>query len=366
MDIFTPKLTDKHDVTQREIAPGVTIHEAVNKTTGEVVGSFREYVGDGEPTAISHAGQSLMTSGRQPDSFRDNTKGRTRLSEAMTTTEFPSQMREDFRVIALSAFQAVSDALYPLFYRVESSKETETYSGINMLEPTSGQIHEDSPYYTLATTKKTDVTITNKKRGGIVEITEELLMYDKSGEIARLAAALGESVKYERYSLERDTLTDTSNTTAQSSTVTLTATNLETVITAYMKQSDTTSGKILNWVPDTIVVPVALWGNARRILETAAIPGAADNDVNVLKGILNLVICPLLDASSTTVFYVGRRGHPDGLIYQNVIGPEPEMTTQARNSGSDDALYYDLVRNRARLIYGLGAIDARVWHRSST
>lgn len=293
---------------------------------------------------------------------------RVTLREAATTSEFPDQLREDFRWILLSAYEAIADSMFPIFFRVNSTKQTETYAGINKLKKTPGIRREDAPFFVLGTTPKSSVTITNVWRGGIVEVTQDMIMFDKSGEIVRLATELGESVKYERFQLLTDVLTTAANTTAQSATVTLTPTNLETMLTTYLTQSDTASSKILAMVANTLVVPANLQWTARRILESAGIPGSADNDVNVLKGILNLVVNPLLDANSTTRFYIGKANNANGLIYQNVIGPEPEVMTQdARQTAvSDDVFIYNLVRYKAQLHYGQGAIDAQLWHRSTT
>jgi len=310
----------------------------------------------GRPLAIAESIDSLALMNRRT------------LFEAATTSEFPSQLREDFRVIMLSAFQAVTDVLQPLLFNINSTKETETYAGIEKLKPTPGTIIQNSPYFTLGTTAKADVVIRNEKHGGIVEVTEEIIRYDKSGEITRLATELGESVKYERYELIRDHLVTAANTTAQSSTLTLTPTNLESMITTYQTQTDTASSKILNWNPDTLIVPAALQWKARRILESAGVSGSADNDTNVLRNIVRLVICPLLDSDSTTRFYLGRQRNANGLIYQNVIGPTPETFTQQATKQfiSDDVFFFDLVRYKARLIYGIGTIDNRIWHRSTT
>ena len=327
--------------------------------------TFKIYEGSGNKEAYQ-AGRSLQMS-ESIDSL--DLMNRKTLREAATSSEFPSQMREDFRVIMLSAFQAVTDVLHPLAFNVNSTKEQETYAGIEKLKPTDGQVRQGSPYFVLGTTAKADVVIVNKKRGGIVELTEEIIRYDKSGEIVRLATELGESIKYERYELIRDVLVDNDNTTAQSSTVTLTPTNLEAMITTYQTQTDSASGKILNWAPDTLIVPAALQWKARRILESAGVSGSADNDINVLRNIVNLVVCPLLDADSTTRFYLGRSRNANGLIYQNVIGPTPETMIQgtpSKQSLSDDSFFYDLVRYKARLLYGIGMIDIRIWHRSTT
>ena len=294
---------------------------------------------------------------------------RDEIREAHTTSEFPNALREDFRTISLSAYNAISDSMLPIFFRVDSRKQTETYAGINKLKATPGVRRENAPFWMLGTSEKTKVEITNDWHGGVVEITQDMIMFDKSNEIVRLAAELGESYKYERFQLLTDVLTTSANTTAASATVTLTPTNLETMITAYRKQSDSASAKILALNCDTLVVPAALEFTARRILESAGIPGSANNDINVLKGILNLVVNPLLDANSTTKFYIGKANNANGLIYQNVIGPEPEYLNQGKPGTeqiSDDVFFYNLIRYKAQGHYGMDIVDIRLWHRSTT
>jgi phage major head subunit gpT-like protein len=355
MELLAPKYKNK-----------IYEHKVDKSTTMIETPKHQFAIREGSPEIARYQSQRPLALMESVDSL-DILKRRT-LFEAATTSEFPSQLREDFRVIMLSAYQAVSDVLYPICFNVSSTKETETYAGINKLKKTPGTIYETSPYFVLGTTAKADVTIRNAKHGGIVEITEEMIRYDKSGEIARLATELGESVVYERYQLITDQLTTAGNTTAQSTAVTLTPTNLEDMIRVYQTQTDSVSSKITAQSPDTLVVPAALQWSARRILESAGIPGSANNDINVLRGIVNLVVCPLLDANSTTRFYIGRSNNANGLIYQNVIGPTPETFTQSArtNQLSDDIFFYDLIRYKARLVYGIGVIDNTIWHRSTT
>lgn len=362
METFT---RSNYDIREKPAGTGRTIVEAFDKKTGKTVHSFEVWQGASEKESYIPQAMGNVTSADLLG--RKSLKEAATIREGHSTSEFPSQLREDFRVIMLSAYETIPDVLYPLFYNVTSTKQEETYSGINMLEPASGRVEEDAPYFTLRTSAKTDVTITNYKRGGIVEINEELIMFDKSNEISRLAAELGASIKYQRYQLEAGQITTSANTTAQSATVSLNTAGLETMLTAYQTQTDSASGKLMVFPADTMLVPAARQWDARRLLESAAIPGQSTNDVNVMQSILRLVVCPLLDSSSTTRFYVGRANSTLGLIYQNVIGPQPEVFTQdTRTAQSDDVFIYDLIRYKARLYYGLGVIDNKIWHRSTT
>lgn len=370
LQVLAPKYKNL-EVFENQIKNGKRI-EVTDKKTGEVKHAFNEYVG-GQSMELSESYKqgealSLGRGGAMQLMEQVNTSdllNHVSLREAAMTTEFPSQLREDFRVIMLAGFQEVQDVLLPLFYTAQSTKKEETYAGINKMPQTDGVVREKVGYWILGTSPKTDVTIRNYKRGGIVEVTEEMIMFDKSAELSRLATELGMSVKYERYQLNTDVLTADGNTTAASATVLLTATNLENLMTTFQTQSDAASGKKLMFTADTLVVPAAKQWTARRILESVGVPGSAANDPNVMRGIVNLVVCPLLDDSSTTRFYLGKARHVNGLIYQNVIGPNPETFTLDAHK-ADDGFIYDLIKYKSRLYYGQGIIDIRYWHRSTT
>lgn len=78
----------------------------------------------------------------------------------------------------------------------------------------------------------------------------------------------------------------------------LTSSNLQTVYTTFTSTNNRDDrGNIIELTPDTLLIPPALNFTARVILETQAIPGSADNDINVLTNILNPVVYSYLDDS---------------------------------------------------------------------
>ena len=157
--------------------------------------------------------------------------------------------------------------------------------------------------------------------------------------------------------------------TAYGSTLTLTASNLELALIKFNTQTTTDAeGRTikLGLVADTLLVPPDLEMAAQRILNSTLIPGSANNDVNVLKGRLSIVVSRRL--SSASVWYLMASKSPVGLIYQKVVGPPPETHVQDIQSTqvSDIAFRYDKISFRADMIYGLKVLDAKTILRSTS
>jgi len=76
---------------------------------------------------------------------------------------------------------------------------------------------------------------------------------------------------------------------------TLTHTNLKTVYTTFTSTNNRDErGQVITLVPDTLLIPPALLFTAKVILANTAIPGSADNDVNVLANIVDPIVWPRL------------------------------------------------------------------------
>ena len=84
-------------------------------------------------------------------------------------------------------------------------------------------------------------------------------------------------------------------------TTALTQSSLQAVITAFKKRKDS-KGQIIGFMPDTLIVPTELEFTARVILETTQQTGNNNNDINPVKGALNLIVWPFL--TSTTAWFV--------------------------------------------------------------
>jgi len=96
-------------------------------------------------------------------------------------------------------------------------------------------------------------------------------------------------------------------TQSNSITTPLSQTSLQAVITA-MKTRRDSKNQIIGFMPDTLIVPSALEFTARVILETTQSIGSNNNDINPIKGGLNLVVWPYL-TSSTAWFVADSKSH---------------------------------------------------------
>lgn len=90
-------------------------------------------------------------------------------------------------------------------------------------------------------------------------------------------------------------------------TTALSTAALETATTAMQNRKDS-KGNTIVFHPDTLIVPPALQWKARNILEANGSIGNNYNDINTMKGALNLIVWPYL-TSSTAWFLIDSTAH---------------------------------------------------------
>lgn len=284
-----------------------------------------------------------------------------KFQEAATSGEFPTLLRADYQDILLSAYGQVPQPLFGLCDVATSVNEIETYRGLKHLGDLTDVVPQGAPYGEVLLGEKDLVTITNRKYGGLIAVTDEMIRYNKLSEMNRLGSMLGESLARNVEIQIAAVIEDTANTTAGTgAALTLNRANLEVVINQYKKLTTTAAdGKTtikLGLIPDTLLIPPDLEFTARRLINSALIPGAVDNDVNVLSGILKIVVSH--DLSSTSAWYVLKSKWANGLKFQSVIGPPPELSMQDMNATQADGVFrYDKISYKARMLFGVGVID---------
>ena len=290
-----------------------------------------------------------------------------KFQEAATTGEFPNLLRADYKDILLSAYGKVDQPLFGLADVVPSANETETYRGLTALQDVTTEVPQGAPYGEILLSEKDTVTITNKKYGGLIAVTDEMIRFNKLSEMNRLGSMLGESLARNVEIKLAAAIENTSNTTAATgAALTLNRANLEVVLAQFKSQTATAadgSTVKLGLIPDTLLVPPDLEFTAKRLMLSTLIPGAVDNDPNVIKGMLNIVVSH--DLSSTSAWYVLKSKWANGLKFQKVIGPPPELSVQDMNATQSDGVFkYDKISYKARMLFGVGVIDP-VWCISS-
>lgn len=226
--------------------------------------------------------------------------------------------------------------MYPqIFHVLNSTKAFEkdtALSGLGQLEevPELGAIpYEDA-------TPGWDVTYVHKKFAKGRMVSQEMVDDEKFNMIAKLPKSLAESKARTKEQSAADIFNygftagggglarftggdslalfssahvNRQGNVSQSNRITtaLNSTSLAAVITA-MKKRRNSKNQLIGFMPDTLLVPTELEFTARAILESTQVLGSANNDVNVLKGSLNLIVWPFL-SSATAWFVIDSKAH---------------------------------------------------------
>lgn len=113
-------------------------------------------------------------------------------------------------------------------------------------------------------------------------------------------------------------------------TTPLSQTSLQTVLTA-MKTRKDSKNQIIGFQPDTLLVPTGLEFTARTILESTQVVGSANNDINPVRGALNLIVWPYL-TSATAWFVIDSKAHELNFFRrkdEGVKGPVYDFDNEA-------------------------------------
>lgn len=300
--------------------------------------------------------------------------GRMTLREAgfASTSQFPALLRDGLRPILFSAYSGVPQT-YPLWAEVQQSdKPFEDYlegSRIGLL-PIVGE-GEAYPAVDLALDRA--FQIRNDKRGGIIQITREMVLFDRVGMIRDMVADLGNALAMTK---EQDayTLATTAGGYVRNSTTGDNDEGANTLSTAFspgglviarrtlVTMKDRKSGRYLGVQPDTLIIGPDLEFAAKQLLTGDAIQrvgGSTTNDVygsgtsNPFKGLItNIVISPFMVEGNWILCQAKKF-----VVCQEVWGPELFALTNMAES--TNFMHYDLFEYRADANYGFGMKNDR-------
>lgn len=229
-------------------------------------------------------------------------------------------------------FVPMYDKIFHVLNSTKAFEKDTALSGIGQLEevPELGAIpYEDA-------TPGWDVTYVHKKFGKGRMVSQEMIDDDKINMIMKLPKSLANSKARTKEQSAADIFnfgfvagggglaafrggdsqalfstahTNRQGTITQSNKITtpLSQASLQAVVTAMKKRKDS-KGQIIGFMPDTLLVPTELEFTARVILESTQVLGNNNNDVNPIKGALNLIVWPFL-TSSTAWFVLDSKAH---------------------------------------------------------
>ena len=211
----------------------------------------------------------------------------------------------------------------------------------------------------------------NTKYGELVEITEEVVRFDRYNAVIDAAREVGENAKYKLAELYAAALLDVdsegydgsgiyTNGHGNLGTTALAAAALETAIKT-MREFTDDNGKKVQIIPKWLVTCEDLRIPALKLIKSILEPGTVDNDYNILKDEgLEIISVPFWTATDTTWILVGTKGGAGrGFVYQEVF---PIETYSQKGQGTDAGFEKDVIsRFKVRL---MGAATCRDWRYS--
>jgi phage major head subunit gpT-like protein len=231
-----------------------------------------------------------------------------------------------------NAYETMYDKIFHVHSSNKAFEKDTALSGIGQLEETAelGNInYEDA-------TPGWSVTYTHRKFAKGRMVSQEMIDDEKFNMIERLPKSLADAKMRTMEQAAADVLnygftagggglapfdggdskalfaTDHVNrdgdvTQSNRVTTALSQTAIQTGLTT-MKTRRDSKNQIIGFMPDTLIVPPALEFTARVILESAGVIGNGNNDINPVKGALNLVVWPYL-TSTTAWFLADSKSH---------------------------------------------------------
>lgn len=290
----------------------------------------------------------------------------------LSTANFPDLLRAGLKVDLFSGF-AEKPSVYPRLTRsVPSNEPFEEYAddtGMG-IPPVVG---EGEPYPMATPRLLGGRRIINEKRGVLVEITEELMKFDRVGKVRNLSLELGRGFRVGRDVSVMNVLTTAANynstlnlndqNISNQQNWTFSPSNLNKALAMMATQKDRGSGMYLGVSPNVLVVGPLLERFARMLLfspELMRVGGNTTNDVYgggqnnpFLGAITDVIVSPLFSASYDWAILDSNRA----IVFQEVEGLN--IVNEGPTITSESWLIRDVIRYKARDWYGTGMRDDR-------
>lgn len=289
----------------------------------------------------------------------------------LTRSDLPNLLEDGLKTVFFEALDATAGNYERIATIVESESDEEQYPWLGAVPSMREFRDERMPLGLL----EHEFSIRNKTWESSIAVERAAIEDDKYGQIKLRIQSLAREAKrhideivftlmkngfaskcYDgQYFFDTDHSEGDSGTQSNKGTSALSASSLQSAITAMMKFKDD-CGKILGVVPDLLVVPPDLQWTAMELLESTYWPGegivTAKTASNVLKGKLDMVVSPYL-ADTNDWFVLSTKGVVKPIILQSRMPVEFAALEADSESGFMRDQYIYGVRARYNAGYGL-------------
>lgn len=302
--------------------------------------------------------------------------------EAMMAAQFPQAVGALIHPVIIKAYEPQVNPVLPLVTEINSTHKVETHVGFGATDQLE-LVREGTPYEEAQAAERY-VTIENFKFGRVISVTMEMVMFDQTGEALRVAGNIGGKAGAHLHEHIVNRVCDYACTgTGQAANTTLkymgtaraifaddhsswdtqvndnlgvdalAETALNTAVNLLAAQLDDKGDRILV-VPKILLVGQTLAITARKLLGTPYVVGSANNDINPFYNAYQLVVSPLIDATSATAWYIG------DFQAQYLLQWVYRMRTESLRDTSYESFRSDVVAQfKAGYYAGVGATDYR-------
>lgn len=291
------------------------------------------------------------------------------IQEALTTSVFPKASSALIQQAILAGYDEIPTIGDNLVTRIPSRMKNETFLGFNDSDRIE-EVGEGEEYPRRGITERY-YTGHNRKFGGMVEITEETILFDQTGQILGRATDLGRNAAEHRERMIIQKVTDQNPTTDpvyrpsgtaealySTGNSSLEASNsfgeagLSTVKNNFDNKTAPSTGKPIGVVPKHLLIPSELEIQAWKLLNSLQESETANNALNFFRGRYQILSSPYMP--DTTSWFLG--DFPRQFRYTDVI---PMQVTRAPLSQED--MFERDIRAKVKVRYmgDVVAIDER-------
>ena len=296
------------------------------------------------------------------------------VQEAITSASFPKITGALINSKIISAYDAVQTIGDSLVTTNPSNVQLEVIAGFTDAE-TPEEVGEGQEYNDSTLSEKY-VTAQNVKYGRMISVTEEMIYFDKTGQIMNRANRIGQKAAQYKEKLIVEGVMDINTTVYRPSGVptafysagngnlktsnTFGETGLEEILKLAHAMKDDSIGTTNNdyvYIDINnadVLVPMDLWVEAWQMAMTTKVPEGNENAENYFKGRFNPMTSPYITQQSASTWFWGNFKED---FWWNEVWP---LQTLAQGAGHEDSFKSDVkMRTKTRFYGNIAAVDVK-------